>query len=210
MEEAFEKLTEADAKINSAGTPLRTGVHIDLGDLSQPNNNYLELLKIIGEVNKYVFLSLYGQTGGSAVFTGCPLTEAAPGMVMVAILELPPATKAVEADSNGKSPFYLYKNLSTVMMRNVQTIGDNAFSDCNSLRHIRFTGSGEETPPSLGEAAFLGSTPSNLNLYIQKVKLPVFIEWLTENATKFNNDGKDIILKDCYTNATLYPVLNSK
>ena len=173
--------------------PIYVEIYIDLGDLSQPGNNYLELLKVVDKVKKYVALELYGQMGGTTVFTGCPLTEAAPGMDMVTSLNLPPATKTIEADANGKSPFYFYKNLSSIDIKNVQAFGDNAFADCGSLLRIYFSGRGEEYPPMLGEGVFLGSTSGNLNLHVRKGKEQLFTEWLAENAAKFNNGGKDIV-----------------
>jgi hypothetical protein len=42
--------------------PQYVQVSINLGDLSQPDNDYIRLLAVIGKVGKYVHLALSGCT----------------------------------------------------------------------------------------------------------------------------------------------------
>ena len=212
-------------------------VCMDMGDTSQPDNNYLRLLEVIGKSGKYVWLAFGGAAGGETVFTSPPLNEAAKGMDKIIGTSFPNNTKSIEADTNGVSPLFFYENLKwvvgnkglteisasafrsckgieraeylpakiigedafrgcenlkTVDVFSVETIGDNAFFNCSSLEYITFLGA----PPKLGSGVFLGSTPSNFTIIRMKESVYLYTKWLSDNASNFNNGGKDIVFKD--------------
>jgi len=50
-------------------------------------------------------------------------------------------------------------------------------------------------PPTLGDSVFLGSTPAVFTLYIDRAYQGAYRTWIEENASKFNNDGKDVVFK---------------
>ena len=215
----------------------------DIGDLSQPDNDHLRLIEIIGNSGLYVSLR-YGENkmGRTTLFTSPPLGEAVKGMEKIVSISLPIVTTSIMADKNGISPFFFYenlvgvshstyaynskitvigdyafsscKNLKDVYMgssvttvgrkaflgcenlesisfgTSLETIGDNAFYDCSALEIVIIEG----TPPKLGDSVFLGSTPGTFTFYIELEYKEVYGAWLAENASKFNNNGEDIIL----------------
>jgi len=73
----------------------------------------------------------------------------------------------------------------------LETIGDKAFFDCSALESIYLPGK----PPALGDSVFLGSTPDKFTIEIKKEYESAYRTWLTENASKFNNDGADVVFK---------------
>ena len=224
---------------NSPDRAINLKVEMNLGDLSQPDNNYLSLLEVIGKSRKYVALDLsYCKTGRTTVFTSPPLSKAAVGMDKIVGIYFPSVTESIESDKNGRSPFFFYENLrrvetdnqgltkignnafnlckslESVSLHDVKTIGNEAFRGCENLKEVNlsslktigdsafFECSSFEriylyytTPPSLGNDVFLGSTPSDFVIIRNNESSDLFSEWLAENASKFNNDGKDIVLK---------------
>ena len=238
LKDAEKKLAEH----GYGGSPekaISLEVYMNLGDLSQPNNNYLRLLEVIGKSGKYVGLWLGGcKMGRTTVFTSPPLSKAAVGMDKILGIYFPSVTESIEADKNGRSPFFFYENLrrvetynqvltkignnafsfcrslESVNLPDVKTIGNEAFRGCENLKEVNlsalkiignsafFECSSFEriylyytTPPSLGNDVFLGSTPSDFVIIRNNESSDLFSEWLAENASKFNNDGKDIVLK---------------
>ena len=186
---------------NSPDTPMYVSVSFDLGDLSKADNNYIQLLKIIGKHKKYVRLSLHGKMGGGTVFTSYPYDEAVNGMDRVVHIRFPPDTNSIMPDEKGRSPFFFYENLMVVYLDKIESIGDHSFADCGSLKLIEFERYG---PPALGEAAFLGSTPSKLNLIIPYGQFGTYLDWLIENSPKFNNCGTDIVFYNSRDGDPLY------
>jgi len=93
----------------------------------------------------------------------------------------------------GREAFHGCENLSGGISfdSSLITIGDKAFYDCSALERIQFRG----IPPTLGESVFLGSTPSTITFSIEPEHEALYCAWLTENASKFNNEGKDIVFK---------------
>jgi len=242
LSDAEKKL--ADYNFASVGlspdNPLDVFVKFDIGDLSQPNNDYLRLIEIIGKYGLYVYLR-HGENkmGGTTMFTSPPLDKAIKGMEKIINIVLPIATTSIMADKNGRSPFFFYENLISVgasvftpkiteigdyafssckklegaKWGSVKTVGREAFRGCEELKHILFDFSletiGESAffdcsslgkvrmkgkPPTLDDSVFLGSTPSTLTFYIEQEHEMVYRAWLAENASKFNNNGEDIIL----------------
>ena len=252
LEDAEEKL--ADFKSDKFYTvqglgasperPVHLMVKMDFGDLSQPDNEYLRLLDIIGKYGLYAELSLgSSKTGKTTVFTSPPMHEAARGMDKIAKIYFPATITSIMADTNGRSPFFFYENLRYVedisSNRSINKIGDSAFSGCKSLERVEYFFSvetigneafrgcenlkevrlgssvkeigthaffdcsalevlnlGRGNPPILGEAAFLGSTPSRIYLCNTKedeTLYPTWLAWLAENASKFNNNGADVV-----------------
>jgi len=214
-------------------------VKFDLEDLSQPDNNYLRLIEIIGDSGLYVNLILPAEMGGKTVFTSPPLDNAAKGMDKIVGISLPLVTTSIMTDINGMSPFYFYENLKRVEsdekfayigdfafsscksleqinlysvkivgrdafrgcenlihvgLSTVETIEERAFFDCNSLERISMY----RKPPILGDSAFLGSTPDTFTFSIDRVYHGAYRTWIEENASKFNNNGEDIIFHLSY------------
>jgi len=224
----------------SPENPLEVFVKFNIGDLSQPGNNYLRLIEIIGDSGLYVRLELTEiKMGGKTVFTSPPLNEAVKGMDKIVHISIPSVTTSIMSDKNGISPFFFYENLysiySSAFTPKVTVIGDNAFSSCKikgighwlpiktigreafrgceNISAMLFTSSLETigdsafydcsalemvimkgTPPKLGDSVFLGSTPDTITFYIEPEHEVVYRAWLAENASKFNNNGEDIIL----------------
>ena len=96
--------------------PMDVFVFFDLGDLSKVDNNYIQLLKIIGKHKKYVRLILTGQNMPEE-FTSYPFAEAVNGMDRIVRFEMAHYVKSIKADENGRSPFFFYKNLKVVVLR---------------------------------------------------------------------------------------------
>jgi len=246
LSDAEKKLAKHRFNGDSPEFPVYLCVYFDLGDLSQPDNNYMRLIEIIGNSGLYANLELNEATmGGGTVFTSPPLNEAAKGMDKIVQIFMPRITTSIIADKNEKSPFLFYENLIYILCSgsNITEIGDNAFSFCNSLIFVNIGNSiksigreafrgcenlenalfgnfleaiGDkafydcrsleniliddriENLPTLGDSVFLGSTPSKLTFYInRKHKLYHYTWlWLLENASKFNNNGVDVFIKD--------------
>jgi len=90
----------------------------------------------------------------------------------------------------GREAFMGCENLMYVSFtHSLGTIGDKAFYDCSALELIYLPGK----PPALGDSAFLGSTPDKFTIEIKKEYELAYRTWLTENASKFNNDGADVV-----------------
>jgi len=112
---------------------------MNIGDMSQPDNDYLRLIEIIGNSGLYAELSL-GEAimGGKTVFTSPPLNEAVKGMEKIVVIDLPYIATSIKTDKNGRSPFFFYENLKRVSGGDtkITEIGDNAFSFCKSLEQV--------------------------------------------------------------------------
>jgi len=90
----------------------------------------------------------------------------------------------------GREAFRGCENFRSISFgTSLETIGDNAFYDCNAFEIIVMKGK----PPKLGESVFLGNTPAALTLYIEPEHEALYRAWLADNASKFNNNGEDII-----------------
>ena len=238
VSDAEKKLAAHTFTGDSPDYPLYVVVNFDLRDLSQPDNDYLRLLEVIGDSGLYADLTLgIAKMGGTTVFTSTPLDEAVKGMDKIVRIWLPFISTSIMADTNGKSPFFFFENLVMVSgsATKITEIGDYAFSSCKSLKlvdtgvlvssigretfwgcknlEIIYTGSSLEiigdkaffdcsalelitmrgTPPALGDSVFLGSTPGRLTFQIEKEHEWLYRTWLAENASKFNNNGADIV-----------------
>ena len=92
----------------------------------------------------------------------------------------------------GREVFIGCENLKQVnFSTTLETIGDKAFYDCGALERFSIQGKF----PKLGDSVFRGSTPNKFTIVIKKEHEGSFGKWLTENASKFNNEGKDVVLK---------------
>jgi hypothetical protein len=115
-------------------------VFINLGDLSQPDNNYLRLLEIVENYNLYAYLDLASTTMDGTLFTVPPLDEAVKGMDRITGISFPAIITSIMADNNGKSPFFFYENLSRVSRTSWQAapvkIGDSIFSFLKKLKTV--------------------------------------------------------------------------
>ena len=154
IRDAEKKLAGHKFSGDSPDDPLILIVNMDLGDLSQPDNKYLQLLDVIGKSGKYVELNLRGcKMGKTTVFTSPPLNKAVKGMDKIVSIRFPVATKSIEADKNGRSPFFFYENLRWVVRDEIglTKIGDNAFADCKSLEWLVLS-----SVKTIGNEAFLG------------------------------------------------------
>ena len=90
----------------------------------------------------------------------------------------------------GKEAFRGCENMSGILLNStLETIEDKAFFDCSAFEMVIMKG----TPPKLGESVFLGNTPAALTLYIEPEHEALYRAWLADNASKFNNNGDDII-----------------
>ena len=240
LEDAEKKLAKHTFNGDSPDDPVDVHVNFEIGDLSQPNNDYLRLIEIIGNSGLYAELSLGSSTiNGTTVFTSPSLNEAVKGMdKIVSINVFPSNTTSIMADENEKSPFFYYENLIRVVtsgknftnisdyafssckslervdLYDVKTIGREAFHGCENLRGVNLPAFLEtiddkaffdcsslewlgmpRNPPTLGDDVFLGSTPSTLRLSVERENLGLYRAWLAENASKFNNNGEDVVFK---------------
>jgi len=92
----------------------------------------------------------------------------------------------------GREAFQGCENLRYICLPALlETISDKAFFDCSSLERLEMP----RNPPALGDDVFLGSTPGTLRLSIERENLGLYHTWLTENASKFNNNGKNVNFK---------------
>ena len=154
-------LSEVEKKLsaypygNSIINPLEVRVNMDIGDLSQPGNDYLRLIEIIGNSGLYVKLFLGGAgMGGTTVFTTPPLNNAAKGMDKIIRIQLPGSAASVMAASNEISPFLFYEKLVEVRFDGIglPEIGDFAFSSCKNLKEINM----RSAVKTIGREAFKG------------------------------------------------------
>jgi len=142
LSDAKKKLANYTFCGDSPDDPVDLRVYFNLGDLSQPENNYLRLIEIIGNSGLYVDLKLWeAKMGGGTVFSSPPLNEAVKGMDKIVRIRLPIVTTSIIADTNGKSPFFFYENLVSAdqyfsSSSKIAEIGDFAFSFCKSLKGI--------------------------------------------------------------------------
>jgi len=155
VRDAEKKLANYTFAGDSPYSPVYLKVNMNLGDLSQPGNNYLRLLEVIGNSGLYAELSLSGsKTGKTKVFTSPPLDKAAKGMDKIVEIDLPADITSITADKNGNSPFFFYENLVSVDRggwEGFTKIGDFAFSFCKNLKRVDTS-----FAKTLGKEAFRG------------------------------------------------------
>jgi len=222
---------------------------MDFGDLAKDNTVLLQLFGVIGKYDKCVGIDFLHSscTGEERIFTinlfdQVLNSQIIKGMNQIVEIGMPNNALTIKADKNGKSPFFIFPNLTSfdfqdveiiedfafdsikklkstrynydmLYMRKVKSVGNNAFRGCENLSFVTFQNKKVETigdfafcncdtlqyisfyyspPPDLGESAFLGTTPGNFIIRCEYLK--PYETWLLNNASKFNNDAKDIVI----------------
>ena len=125
---------------NNAIKAVELPIEIDLGDMTQADSGWQELLTVIAEAGKYVNLDLsecdlFGTEPG-IIFN--PYADISTGKDKIIELTLPETASIIEAGSGENGAFQHFTALKSISGDNIGTIGSSAFKGCTTLEEVIF------------------------------------------------------------------------
>jgi hypothetical protein len=120
----------------SADDPIFLSVDIPLGDMTDPNSGWQQLLGAIQTAGKFVALDLSLCAMNGTVFNPDP--DIATGKNRIVSIVLPDTAESIPDGNTSTSVFRHFTSLEDVSGENITTIGDFAFRGCTSLTSVSF------------------------------------------------------------------------
>jgi len=123
-----------ETQIGTQTSPAELTLNIDLDNMTTEGSNWMKLLDIITEANKYVVLDLSDCTGIIEFDPGTANT----GEKMIVSLVLPNTAISIARRENLNSTFKNFTVLKEITGLNIANIGANAFYNCTALIKVNF------------------------------------------------------------------------
>jgi len=135
--DSFKRYLDRQTAGTTPENPVFLPKQIDLGNMTEYDSGWQELLRIIDAAEKYVALDLSACTMTGTEFD--PDNSIAVGKDLIVSLVLPDAaTEIADGESYTKSTFQYFSSLTTVSGANIETVGELAFSVLKNLASANF------------------------------------------------------------------------